>query len=47
MNARGGKGIVEKNRTRRRVEKSRRKRSVEYLTLAYKVTTAFIIIFRM
>jgi hypothetical protein len=37
MKARGGSGIIEKNRSRRRVEKSKERRSVEYIVVAYKV----------
>jgi hypothetical protein len=40
------KKIVEKNRSRRGVEKNRY-RNVEYSTVGCKVTVAFIIIFRM
>jgi hypothetical protein len=46
MKARGGSGIVEKNRSRRGVKKSKNK-SVEYSTIGYKVTVTFIIIFGM
>jgi len=42
----GGSKIVENNRSRRGVEKSR-KTSVEYSTVGYKVITTFIIIFKM
>jgi hypothetical protein len=47
MKARGGSGIVEKNRNRRGVEKSIKRRHVEYLFVGYKVVAAFIIIFGM
>jgi hypothetical protein len=47
MKARRGRIIVEKNRIRRGVEKSKEKRNVEYLVVRYKVTVTFIIIFRM
>jgi hypothetical protein len=43
---RRGRGIVEKNKNRRGVEKSR-KRRVQYSTIGDKVVTVFIIIFRM
>jgi hypothetical protein len=43
----GGSKIVENNISRRGVEKSKEKRSVEYLAFGYKVTFAFIIIFGM
>jgi hypothetical protein len=46
MKVGGGNKIVEKNRSKRRIEKSK-ERSVEYLTVGCKVTTAFIIIFKM
>jgi hypothetical protein len=46
MKARGGRGIVEKNRSRRGLEKSR-ERSVEYLVIGCKVAATFIIIFGM
>ncbi len=46
MKAGRGSGIVEKNRSKKGVEKSREK-SVEYSTVGYKVTATFIIIFRM
>jgi hypothetical protein len=45
MKAGRGSGIVEKNRSKKGVEKSREK-SVEYSTVGYKVTATFIIIFR-
>jgi hypothetical protein len=47
MKARGGIGIVEKNKSRRRVENSRKRRRVDYLAGGYKVIVAFIIIFKM
>jgi hypothetical protein len=47
MKARGGSGIVEKNKSRRGVEKSRERRCVKYSTVCYKVATTFIIIFGM
>jgi hypothetical protein len=42
MKAGGGSGIVEMNKSRRRVEK-RRKRNVEYSIVGYKVVASFII----
>jgi hypothetical protein len=47
MKAGGGNGIVEENKSKRRVEKSKKKRSVEYSVVGYKVTVASIIIFGM
>jgi hypothetical protein len=47
MKARGGSKIVEKNKSRRGVEKSRKRRRVEYLVVCCKVVAAFIIIFKM
>jgi hypothetical protein len=47
MKARRGSIIVEKNRSRRGVEKSIERRNVEYLTIGCKVATTFIIIFKM
>ncbi len=44
---RGGSIIVEKNRSRRGVEKSRSQRRVDYLVIGYKVVVTFIIIFGM
>jgi hypothetical protein len=41
-----GSGIVEKNKSRKGVNKSK-ERSVEYSTIGYKVTATFIIIFKM
>jgi len=41
-----GSGIIEKNISRRGVEKSKEK-SVEYSAIGCKVATTFIIIFRM
>jgi hypothetical protein len=46
MKVGGGSEIVEKNRSRRGVEKSR-ERSVEYSAIGYKVTITFIIMFKM
>ncbi len=46
MKVGGGSGIVKNNRSRRGVEKSR-KRSVEYLAVGCKVVLAFITIFEM
>jgi hypothetical protein len=46
MKARGGSGIVEKNKSRRGVEKSKKK-NVEYSVIGYKVIVTFIIIFGM
>jgi hypothetical protein len=43
MKAREGSGTIEKNKSRNRVEKNKEKRSVEYLAVGCKVTTAFII----
>jgi hypothetical protein len=44
-----GKGnkIVEKNRSRRGIEKSRERTNVEYSTVGCKVIVTFIIMFRM
>jgi hypothetical protein len=49
MKAKGGRGIVEKDKSRRGVEKSREKEimNVEYSTISFKVVATFIIIFRM
>jgi hypothetical protein len=47
MKARGGSGIVETNGSRRRIENNREKKNVEYSAIGCKVTTTFIIIFRM
>jgi hypothetical protein len=47
MKVGGGSGIVEKNKSKRGVEKSRERRCVEYSTIGYKVAFTFIIIFRM
>jgi hypothetical protein len=47
MKAKGGRRIIEKNRSRRGVEKSKERMSVEYLTIGCKVVAAFIIIFGM
>jgi hypothetical protein len=44
MKLRGGNRIVEKNITRRGIEKSIKKREVEYLDVGYKGNTTFIII---
>jgi hypothetical protein len=46
MKARKGRGIVENNRSKRGVEKSK-ERSVEYSVVGFKVVVAFIIIFGM
>jgi hypothetical protein len=44
----GGENIIlEKNRSRRGIEKSRERKNVEYFAIGRKVTTAFIIIFGM
>jgi hypothetical protein len=43
----GGSKIVEKKRSRRRVEKRGECWSVEHLTVGSEVVVAFIIIFRM
>jgi hypothetical protein len=40
-------GIVENNKSRRQVKKSRKGRHVEYLVVGCKVIVAYIIIFRM
>ncbi len=47
MKARGGSKIVEMNKSRRQIEKSKERRSVQYSIIGYKVTIAFIIIFVM
>ncbi len=47
MKTRGGSGIVEKNKNRIGVEKSKTWRHVEYSTVGYKVVVAFIFIFGM
>jgi hypothetical protein len=47
MKARGGSRIVEKNKSRKGVEKSTQRRRVEYSTIGCKVIIAFIIIFGM
>ncbi len=47
MKAGGGSGIVEKNRNRRAIKKSRKKRHVKYSNVGYEVATTFIIIFGM
>jgi len=44
MKLRGGSIIVQKNWTRRGIEKSKKKREVEYSDVGYKVNTTFIII---
>jgi hypothetical protein len=46
MKVGGGSEIVEKNRSRRGVEKNK-KRIVEYSAIGYKVTVTFIIMFKM
>jgi hypothetical protein len=46
MKARGGSKIVEMNKNKRQIERSK-ERSVEYSIIGYKVTIAFIIIFVM
>jgi hypothetical protein len=46
MKVGGGSEIVEHNRSRRGIEKSR-DRSVEYSIVGYKVVAPFIIIFEM
>jgi len=43
----GGSEIVENNRSRRQVEKRKKRKSGKYSTIDCKVVTAFIIIFRM
>jgi hypothetical protein len=47
MKSRGGSKIVEKNRSRRGIEKNKERKNVEYSTVSYKFVTAFIIIFGM
>jgi hypothetical protein len=47
MKVRGGSGIIENNRNKRGVGKSRKRRHVEYLAISRKVATTFIIIFEM
>ncbi len=47
MKARGGSGIVEKNKSRKGVEKSTKRKLVKYLIIGCKVVVTFIIIFRM
>ncbi len=46
MKVGGGSEIVEKNKSKRGVEKSK-ERNVEYLVIGYKVAVAFVIIFKM
>jgi hypothetical protein len=43
MKARGGSGIVEKNTSRRGIEKNRKRTSVEYLVVGYNIVDTFII----
>jgi hypothetical protein len=40
-------GIVEKNKSRKAVEKSTKRRRVEYLAIGCEVVVTFIIIFKM
>jgi hypothetical protein len=47
MKTRRGSRIVGKNRSKRRVEKSRTCWSVEYLVIGCEVATTFTIIFKM
>jgi hypothetical protein len=47
MKAKGRSGIVETNRSRRGAENNIKRKSVEYSTIGYKVTTTFIIILGM
>jgi len=47
MKAKRGSSIVENNKSRRGVEKSKKRRNVEFSIVSYKVATAFIIIFGM
>jgi hypothetical protein len=47
MKARRGSRIIGKNKSKRGVEKSIKRRHAEYSTVGYKVVTAFIIIFGM
>jgi hypothetical protein len=42
-----GSNIIEKNKSRRGVEKSKEKMTVEYSAIGCKVTATFIIIFGM
>jgi hypothetical protein len=47
MKVGGGSGIVEKNKSKKGVEKSKKRRRVEYLAVDCKVVATFIIIFGM
>jgi len=47
MKAGGGSEIIEKNKSRKGVEKSRKRRHVEYSIVDYTITITFIIIFGM
>jgi hypothetical protein len=47
MKARGGSKIIEKNKCKIRVDKSRKRRHVEYSTISCKVVVTFIVIFEM
>jgi hypothetical protein len=47
MKVGGRNGIVDKNKSKRTIEKSRKIRRVEYLAIGYEVATTFIIIFEM
>jgi hypothetical protein len=47
MKAGGGSGILEKNRSRRGVEKRKEKGPVEYSVVSCKLVVAFIVIFGM
>jgi uncharacterized membrane protein len=47
MKAKGGCEIIEKNRSRKIVEKSKERRCVEYLAIGCEVAIAFIIIFKI
>jgi hypothetical protein len=47
MKAKRGSGIVEKNKSRKTVDKSNKRRCVEYSTIGYEIVATFNIIFRM
>jgi hypothetical protein len=42
MKARGGSGIVEKNKSKRKFDKSIKRKNVEYSIIGYKVVVAFV-----
>jgi hypothetical protein len=46
MKARGGGGILERNKSKRGIKSIKRK-NLEYTTIGYKVVVTFIIIFRV